>query len=84
MDYLVMRGFLEAVRNKTAPPIDTYDSATMMVVSVLSEQSIAMGGAPVPIPDFTDGKWIKRGPAPKSIFSLTEVDDSMFNDDIDI
>jgi len=84
MDYLVMRGFIEAVRNKTAPPIDTYDSATMIVVSCLSEQSIAMGGAPVPIPDFTDGKWIKRGPAPKSIFSLTEVDDSLYNDDIEI
>ena len=84
MDYLVMRGFLEAVRNKTAPPIDVYDSATMIVVSCLSEQSIAMGGAPVPIPDFTDGKWIKRGPAPKSIFSLTEVDDSLYNDDIEI
>ncbi len=84
MDYLVLRGFIEAVRKGIAPPIDTYDSATMIVVSALSEQSIAMGGAPVPIPDFTDGKWINRTPAPKSIFSLTEVDDELYNDDIEI
>ena len=84
MDYLVLRAFFEAVRRQVEPPIDTYSSATMVAVSALSEQSIAMGGAPVPIPDFTDGKWIKRGPAPKSIFSLTEVDDSLYNDDIEI
>ena len=78
MDYLVMRGFLEAVRNKTETPIDVYDSVTMMVVSCLSEQSIAMGGMPVPIPDFTDGKWIRRRPMPKSIFSLDAVHDDLF------
>jgi len=85
MDYLVMRGFLEAVRNKTETPIDVYDSVTMMVVSCLSEQSIAMGGMPVPIPDFTDGKWIKRRSMPKSIFSLDAVHDDLFTEsDVEI
>ncbi|MCQ2432908.1 MAG: gfo/Idh/MocA family oxidoreductase, partial [Clostridia bacterium] len=78
MDWLVMRAFLEAVQNKTGTPLDVYDAAAMMAVSVLSEESIAMGSAPMPIPDFTDGKWIKREPAVKSIFSLAEVDESMF------
>ena len=27
---------------------------------------------------FTDGMWLKRDPDPKSIFSLSEVDDSLF------
>lgn len=84
MDYLVMRGFFEAVRNKTAPPIDVYDTATMMAVSCLSEQSISLGSMPVAVPDFTDGKWIKRESAPVSIFSLDSVHDELFNDGIEI
>ena len=40
-------------------PIDVYDMATWMSISVLSEQSMATG-APVSFPDFTDGKWIYR------------------------
>lgn len=41
------------------PPIDVYDTAVWMAVTYLSEQSIAMGGAPVPMPDFTCGAWIQ-------------------------
>ena len=33
-----------------------------MSISCLSEQSVAMGGAPVPIPDFTNGMWMERAP----------------------
>ena len=33
-----------------------------MSISCLSEQSVAMGGAPVAIPDFTNGKWMERAP----------------------
>ena len=78
MDWLVMRAFLSAVRNRTQTPIDVYDAATMMAVALLSEESIAQGSATVSIPDFTDGMWLKRDPAVKSIFSLAEVDDSLF------
>ena len=60
MDYLVLRAFIEAVQNNTPFPIDVYDAAAWLCVSALSEQSIAMGSMPVPIPDFTDGKWIYR------------------------
>ena len=43
-------------------PIDVYDAAAWMSVTCLSEQSVAMGGAPVAIPDFTNGKWMERAP----------------------
>jgi hypothetical protein len=41
-------------------PIDVYDAAAWMAVTALSEQSILAGGAPVAVPDFTDGKWMIR------------------------
>ena len=40
-------------------PIDVYDMATWMSISVLSEQSMATG-ASIPFPDFTSGRWIYR------------------------
>ncbi|MBQ7720039.1 MAG: Gfo/Idh/MocA family oxidoreductase [Clostridia bacterium] len=83
MDWLVMRAFLDAVRNGIQTPIDVYDSATLMAVGILSEESIAEGSAPKSIPDFTDGMWIKRDPAPKTIYSLAEVDDSLFEGDVE-
>jgi len=60
MDYLVLRGFFESVKNNTPTPIDVYDTVTWMAVTCLSEDSIALGSAPVPFPDFTCGKWIDR------------------------
>ena len=42
------------------PPVDVYDTATYMAVSVLSEQSTAAGGMPVAFPDFTEGKYLER------------------------
>ncbi|MBQ3078468.1 MAG: Gfo/Idh/MocA family oxidoreductase [Clostridia bacterium] len=60
MDYLVLRGFIESVQKNECPPIDTYDTASWMVITALSEQSAAMGGMPVPIPDFTEGRWLQK------------------------
>ncbi len=60
MDYLVLRAFIESVQKNECPPIDTYDTASWMVITALSEQSAAMGGMPVPIPDFTEGKWLQK------------------------
>lgn len=60
IDRLVFSAFLEAVKTGSHPPIDVYDAATIMCITVLSEQSIAMGGAPVAFPDFTSGKWTHR------------------------
>jgi predicted dehydrogenase len=69
-DCLAIKAFLDAVRNRIATPIDVYDCAAWMSVSCLSEQSIALGSMPVAFPDFTNGKWIKREPAPVNKWSL--------------
>jgi predicted dehydrogenase len=61
-DYLELREFLRAVRNKTQTPIDVYDSVAMSVITPLSEESIAKGSAPVACPDFTRGKWKTKKP----------------------
>ena len=57
MDYMVLSAFFESVEKKALPPIDVYDAASWMCITTLSEDSIAKGGAPVNIPDFTNGKW---------------------------
>ena len=59
MDWLVLRAFFESVKENKLPPINVYDAAAWMSISALSEQSIALGGAPFPVPDFTRGKWIR-------------------------
>lgn len=60
MDYFEFRAFIDALKNDREMPIDVYDAATWMAITVLSEKSIAHGGAPVAFPDFTCGKWIVR------------------------
>ncbi len=71
MDFMVLSAFFEAVEKDAVPPIDTYDTAAWMVVTALSEQSIALGGAPVYVPDFTRGQWMMRGDSKSDLeFSL--------------
>ena len=60
MDWLVLGAFFDCVKKKSRTPIDVYDAAAWMSISCLSEQSIAMGGMPMAIPDFTNGAWISR------------------------
>ncbi len=59
MDYLEFKAFFECLREDKPMPVDVYDAASWMVISVLSEVSIANGSAPVEIPDFTEGKWLR-------------------------
>ncbi|MBR6374186.1 MAG: Gfo/Idh/MocA family oxidoreductase [Victivallales bacterium] len=59
MDYLVLQAFIDAVKKRQRPPIDTYDTATLLALSVLSEESVSLGGQPVAVPDFTGGKWLE-------------------------
>jgi predicted dehydrogenase len=61
-DYLELKLFVDAVRNKTQTPLDVYDAAIMSVIGPLSEISIAKGSAPVKVPDFTKGKWETNKP----------------------
>lgn len=73
MDYLVLRAFIESVKNNKPTPIDVYDTATWMAVTCLSEQSIAMGSMPVTFPDFTCGKWIRREAEAPSKYGLSQI-----------
>ncbi len=58
MDWLVFSDFIRCVQHGTQTSIDVYDTAAWMCISTLSEESIALGGHPVTIPDFTNGAWI--------------------------
>ena len=73
LDYLTLRAFVEVIQKHAVPPIDVYDAASWMAVGCLSEDSAAMGGAPVPIPDFTNGRWLNREPDEPSWYSLEDV-----------
>lgn len=60
MDYLEFKAFFHAILNNEEMPIDVYDMAAWMAITPLSEQSVAHGGMPQAIPDFTRGKWMYR------------------------
>lgn len=49
-----------ALRENRMPDWDVYNSVTSSVISPLSEQSVAMNGRPVDVPDFTRGTWETR------------------------
>ena len=70
MDYLVISAFLESLDKDLPMPIDVYDAVSWMVVTALSEQSVALGSAPVAFPDFTGGKWFKKKQPVDSIYNL--------------
>ena len=80
MDWLVLCAFAEAVQLDAEPPIDVYDTAAWMAVTCLSEQSVAMGGMPVPIPDFTNGKWIDRAPFRRGKYCVNAVCEEFFTE----
>ena len=60
MDYIQMHTLFDAIIKGREMPLDVYDCASLMAITPLSEQSIAHGGMPQAIPDFTRGKWLRR------------------------
>jgi len=58
MDGLVYGAFIECLVKGWEMPIDVYDAAAWMAITPLSEMSIALGSAPVEMPDFTSGNWM--------------------------
>ncbi len=68
MDGIEFRVFVDTLRKGEEMPIDVYDAAAWMSITALSEQSISLGGAPVAIPDFTEGAWCAR--PPKDVLKL--------------
>ena len=61
-DLLCTRCFIDSVKNGWPMVTDVYDAALFMALTVLSEESILKGGAPVMVPDFTKGAFLKRKP----------------------
>ena len=80
LDYLTLRAFVEVVQKDGKSPIDVYDAATWMAIGCLSEDSAAMGGSPVPIPDFTNGRWLEREPDVPSWYTLEGIYPEEFED----
>ena len=60
MDWLEFDRFFDAILEDKPFEIDVYDAAAWMCITALSEQSVALGGTPVAIPDFTNGMWTMR------------------------
>ena len=60
MDYIMLKHFFAAVKNKESMPIDVYDAVALISITALSEQSIASGSMPIDVPDFTRGKYRER------------------------
>jgi predicted dehydrogenase len=73
IDFLVVKAFVDALRQQTQTPIDVYDAASWMAITCLSEHSVALGGTPVAFPDFTNGAWLNRRPSSASKYSLDKI-----------
>lgn len=81
MDWMVDSAYFDCILNDTPSPIDVYDLAAWMAITVLSEESIAMGGAPVAFPDFTSGRWVDGTmPMAKGMYALDTVDEEAFKE----
>lgn len=61
MDGLVYGAFVDCLQRGLPMPIDVYDAAAWMAVTALSEESVSLMGQPVPMPDFTSGRWLTAG-----------------------
>ncbi len=61
-DWFIINAFVECAKQNIAPPIDVYDAAVMRAITPMSENSIALGSAPVTFPDFTRGRWSVKKP----------------------
>ena len=59
-DYFTISEFVKMVQRGGPSPIDCYDAAAWSSIIPLSAKSLAEGGAPQEIPDFTQGKWETR------------------------
>ena len=60
MDWLEFKVFFDCLKNDKPMPIDVYDAASWMAITAFSEYSIARGGQPVELVDFTNGKWLRN------------------------
>jgi len=61
-DYVMLHEVVEALRAGTPLPQDVYDAVTWSAIVPLSADSVRRGGAVVPFPDFSGGRWKSRPP----------------------
>lgn len=64
MDFIQSWRILDCLRRGTTPDITVYDAAAWSSIVELSTRSVAAGGAPMAIPDFTRGLWRTLQPLP--------------------
>jgi predicted dehydrogenase len=57
MDYYMVYRTMQTMRLGLVPDMDVYDGAVWSAPVPLSSKSIDLGGMPLPIPDFTRGRW---------------------------
>ncbi|OYN91523.1 glycosyl hydrolase [Parenemella sanctibonifatiensis] len=62
MDYLMLLRIVQNMRAGSTPDMDVYDGAAWSAPLPLSVASVAAGGAPQDIPDFTRGRWQEAYP----------------------
>ena len=62
MDFIEDYRLIQCLREGAPTDIDVYDAAAWSAVIEVSERSVADGGAPVEIPDFTRGRWREYPP----------------------
>jgi hypothetical protein len=62
MDFIEDYRLIQCLREGVPTDIDVYDAAAWSAVMEASERSVAGGGAPVDIPDFTRGRWKEYPP----------------------
>ena len=51
-DFIVVRNFLECIREDKKPDFDVYFATTMASVAILAHRSLLNGGVPFDVPDF--------------------------------
>ncbi|MFI9612834.1 Gfo/Idh/MocA family protein [Streptomyces sp. NPDC052023] len=60
MDYVLQWRTVQQMRAGLVPDMDVYDAAAWCSPVPLSVMSLAVGGRPVAVPDFTRGSWVNR------------------------
>ncbi|RXH54608.1 Gfo/Idh/MocA family protein [Granulicella sibirica] len=60
MDFLMLFRLVQCMKEGLPPDMDVYDAAAWSSIGPLSFDSVAHGGGPVDVPDFTRGHWRDR------------------------
>jgi hypothetical protein len=62
MDYVMRWRIVQCLREGRPLDQSVYDGCAWSVIGPLSEQSVAQGGMPIEVPDFTRGAWQTAAP----------------------